>query len=701
MAINTSNNKVRIISTTVSGLTTNSKFSDIKSPALVVNTSEGGVFYADGTGGISLKQLAALPNHSHDDYLPKTGGTVTGPVKSSSYIDATYFRPSLVAASIQSSIDNSFRTTFTGTSTQLPFISTSRTGASAPGKLLGSYAPLIAFGAGDTHGFLQVPYSSAGTIRVGGGNGDSIKWTADLIHSGNISSQSVASATNATNATKSESLAGGHGVSNAAKCSITYLAGGFTNNTTPTANQVYLGTSSNWDVISSPVHDGTDAVQNIMSLRLGFNRSYWHEIATGPNANNKLYHRSVNADTPRSWALLLDSLNYTDYCASVGHTHSYLPLSGGLISGGNITFGSSGLPSLSGNLVPAGQMGIASNGIIISGKETYNDGAAIFVETTANEANKLIIALGDDANTDDIMTNDYIAFRYYGTDGAIHAESKIPKNTGIIALTSDIPTKVSQLSNDAGYTTATGHTHTQLPELHIKNSYFSLSNSGNFWIGVDTDGQLYRTNNGWTASYKILDSNNYTAYCASTGHTHSYLPLSGGTVTGAVTFANNTWNVVGDDAAIGDFDAAGLLGLKSCNNNIPGIGFHNSSNTLLGILSCDAGNLKWNNTITAKNFITNSDRRLKTNINEISSDKLSNSLNLNFVEFDYKDNDNHSAGHIAQEVKEVLPEFVHGEETETEHLSIDYTGLHSIQIKALLDRIIKLEEEIKILKSSK
>ena len=53
-------------------------------------------------------------------------------------------------------------------------------------------------------------------------------------------------------------------------------------------------------------------------------------------------------------------------------------------------------------------------------------------------------------------------------------------------------------------------------------------------------------------------------------------------MTGPLTFANGTWNVVGDDAAIGDYNAAGMLGLKSINNNIPGIGFHNSSNTLLG-----------------------------------------------------------------------------------------------------------------------
>ena len=76
MAINTSNNKFRVITTTVSGLTSNSKFSDIKSPALVVNTSEGGVFYAHGDSS-KLTQLAALPNHSHSEYLSTSGGTLT------------------------------------------------------------------------------------------------------------------------------------------------------------------------------------------------------------------------------------------------------------------------------------------------------------------------------------------------------------------------------------------------------------------------------------------------------------------------------------------------------------------------------------------------------------------------------------------------------------------------------------------------
>lgn len=50
-------------------------------------------------------------------------------------------------------------------------------------------------------------------------------------------------------------------------------------------------------------------------------------------------------------------------------------------------------------------------------------------------------------------------------------------------------------------------------------------------------------------------------------HTHSYLPLAGGTMTGALNFANGTWNVVGDDVAIGDMNVSGTLGVMGKNGN--------------------------------------------------------------------------------------------------------------------------------------
>lgn len=78
-------------------------------------------------------------------------------------------------------------------------------------------------------------------------------------------------------------------------------------------------------------------------------------------------------------------------------------------------------------------------------------------------------------------------------------------------------------------------------------------------------------NSGWVGWTKILTSSNYSSHA---------LPLSGGTLTGAVTFANNTWNAVGDDVAIGDHNALGSLGVKGINGT-PKITFVNSSGTVL------------------------------------------------------------------------------------------------------------------------
>lgn len=66
-------------------------------------------------------------------------------------------------------------------------------------------------------------------------------------------------------------------------------------------------------------------------------------------------------------------------------------------------------------------------------------------------------------------------------------------------------------------------------------------------------------NNGtWKDWYKVLDSGNYDDFA---------LPLSGGTMTGALNLANNTWNQVGDDAYIGDINKGGHIGIQGKNGN--------------------------------------------------------------------------------------------------------------------------------------
>lgn len=90
---------------------------------------------------------------------------------------------------------------------------------------------------------------------------------------------------------------------------------------------------------------------------------------------------------------------------------------------------------------------------------------------------------------------------------------------------------------------------------------------------------------------------------ADSSHTHSYLPLSGGTMTGALNFKNGTWNLMGDDAYIGDCDVAGMIGVKGANAATPGFALYNNSGTLLGKLFAVEATLVWSgDTIQTTNF---------------------------------------------------------------------------------------------------
>ena len=113
-----------------------------------------------------------------------------------------------------------------------------------------------------------------------------------------------------------------------------------------------------------------------------------------------------------------------------------------------------------------------------------------------------------------------------------------------------------------------GHTHSSVADISNSNATtFAYSKSGlNYndytWLA------------GWNG-YELRAVNK--SQFATSGHTHSYLPLSGGTLTGALNFNNSTWNTVGDDVYIGDYDQAGSLGVKGKNGQT-NIGFVNQSN---------------------------------------------------------------------------------------------------------------------------
>lgn len=124
-------------------------------------------------------------------------------------------------------------------------------------------------------------------------------------------------------------------------------------------------------------------------------------------------------------------------------------------------------------------------------------------------------------------------------------------------------------------------------------SRLAFSSAGDLKVASCHHENEYKQNDAW---YNVLTSKNssikgstitlngtsITVYSSDTADGR-YVKKTGDTMTGALNFANATWNTVGDDVAIGDCNVAGCLGIKGLNAD-PGLAFYNSSNTLLSKL---------------------------------------------------------------------------------------------------------------------
>lgn len=153
-------------------------------------------------------------------------------------------------------------------------------------------------------------------------------------------------------------------------------------------------------------------------------------------------------------------------------------------------------------------------------------------------------------------------------------------------------------------------------------------------------------------------------------------------------------------------DTAGSnYSLRFCASGTEGMNLSASQKLYIGGSTSASYTLHVNGEAHAKDFIVDSDKRLKTNFIDINN--ADKSLELQFYEFDYIKDNRHSYGHIAQDVEEIFPDIVAHDNSEDDYLSLNYTTLHTIQIKALLDKINNLtdivnnlQNEIRSLKSS-
>ena len=119
---------------------------------------------------------------------------------------------------------------------------------------------------------------------------------------------------------------------------------------------------------------------------------------------------------------------------------------------------------------------------------------------------------------------------------------------------------ITNVDTDAkGHVVDISTTNLTLPTYtSLKNPYdLTIQGNGTTLTNGTYDGSVAKTVNITPSSIGA----------AASSHTHSYLPLSGGTLTGSVTFANGTYNTVGDDVAIGDINIGGVLGILGKNGN--------------------------------------------------------------------------------------------------------------------------------------
>lgn len=177
--------------------------------AIIAMRSDGKFYFVKGTSGsssyTSLVADGYYKNGSSDSYVLLGGGShkLVSDFASSTHThgllnsDLTTYMPDTTTDSGWSMINS----TYGGF-----LLKSIRMQYSAPPWLLGNYSSGIAFGGSDTKAVISVAYHVA-QIRVSGGAGSGPAWTVDLVHSGNIGSQAVSSASTAGTATNANYVA--------------------------------------------------------------------------------------------------------------------------------------------------------------------------------------------------------------------------------------------------------------------------------------------------------------------------------------------------------------------------------------------------------------------------------------------------------------------------------------------------------------
>lgn len=115
----------------------------------------------------------------------------------------------------------------------------------------------------------------------------------------------------------------------------------------------------------------------ILRMNHGNANGYAAELAVPLDTNNSMAYRILAGGNQfKAWTTLLDSANWSSYCAPASHSHSYLPLAGGTMSGRLVANGKISIPSSANSWV--------------AGKTITNASIAITTATTQSSYHPII-----------------------------------------------------------------------------------------------------------------------------------------------------------------------------------------------------------------------------------------------------------------------------------------------------------------------
>ena len=263
-----------------------------------------------------------------------------------------------------------------------------------------------------------------------------------------------------------------------------------------------------------------------------------------------------------------------------------------------------------------------------------------------------------------------------------------------------------------------------LKPVAFSGSYDDLSNKptipANTWRPVQDN----LTSSSATDS---LSANQGRLLANGSARDNTKMPVTGGTFTGpigfarAVGFANSTWNPVGDDCYMGDFNAAGCVAFKSMSSQLTGIALVGAGNNMYGrlLVQNDGGDMylatngafyvsNGSNSarapIYASAFTQSSSRRVKKNIEDMTDEEAKKLLHVEVKSYDYINPDMPDGcfGCIAEDMAKIIPSCVNGDvdcadddAAAIQGIGIDYSKLvpHLIKMVQIQQAQIDAQQE--------